>query len=147
MDGTTVASVDNRKKILAKKDGALTVQVRNIRQPVVKVNLDVRSVIESIIPQSAAKHPQQLLTAQLGNNNTIVHPVVIVDVEGVMCRALLDTGAGSSYASAALLDKLPKRESKRETRKVEIMLGTTTREMELRTINVKASSGQFSKGL
>ena len=147
MDGTTVASVDNRKKILAKKDGALTVQVRNIRQPVVKVNLDVRSVIESIIPQSAAKHPQQLLTAQLGNNHTIVHPVVIVDVEGVMCRALLDTGAGSSYASAALLDKLPKRESKRETRKVEIMLGTTTREMELRTINVKASSGQFSKGL
>ncbi|XP_048580704.1 uncharacterized protein LOC116619237 isoform X2 [Nematostella vectensis] len=40
----------------------------------------------------------------------VVYPVVIVDVEGIKCRALLDTGAGSSYASAALLDRLKKRQ-------------------------------------
>ena len=55
----------------------------------------------------------QLLTAT-GKNGHVVYPVVIVRVEGVLCHALLDTGAGSSYASAALdsdytlLDKLPK---------------------------------------
>jgi hypothetical protein len=126
------------------KDGALTLQVRNIRQRVVEVNLNVRSAIESIIPRFVANHLQERVTAQHSNNNTIVYPVVIVDVEGVKCRALLNTGADSSYTSAALLDKLPKRESKRETQKVEMMLGTTTREMELQTINVKANSGQFS---
>jgi hypothetical protein len=44
----------------------------------------------------------------------VTHPVVIVEVEGVKCRALLDTGAGSSYSSAALLDRIPKRPSKKE---------------------------------
>ena len=48
----------------------------------------------------------QLLTTT-GKNGRVVYPVVKVSVEGVLCRALLDTGAGSSYASAALLDKLP----------------------------------------
>ena len=38
------------------------------------------------------------------NNCLVVYPVVIVQVEGVKCQVLLDTAAGSSYASAALLD-------------------------------------------
>ena len=35
----------------------------------------------------------------------VVYPVVVVEVAGVKCRALRDCGAGSSYASAALLKK------------------------------------------
>ena len=46
----------------------------------------------------------QLLTATCSSHNAIVYPVIIVEVEGVKCRALLDTAAGSSYASATLLD-------------------------------------------
>lgn len=57
----------------------------------------------------------KLLTAT-GKNGRVVYPVVKVNVEGVLCRALLDTGAGSSYASAALLDKLPKRSRAKEIR-------------------------------
>ena len=87
---------------------------------------------------------ERLLTVQHGSNIVVTYPVVIVEVEGIKCRALLDTGAGSSYASAALLDRLPKRESKRETRKIEMMLGTTTREMELQTVNIKRTFSQFS---
>ena len=48
----------------------------------------------------------------------VIYPVVIVQVEGIKCRALLDTGAGSSYASAALLDQLSKHRVERETRKI-----------------------------
>ena len=86
----------------------------------------------------------KLLTAQSHCENTVVYPVVIVDVEGVKCPALLDMGAGNSYASAALLDRMSKRESKRETKKIEMMLGTTTWEMEQQTITVKGISEQFS---
>lgn len=74
----------------------------------------------------------------------VIYPVVIVQVEGMKCRALLDTGAGSSYASAALLDRLSKRQVKRETRKIEMMLGATTREVELSQIEIRATDGTFS---
>ena len=34
----------------------------------------------------------------------VVYPVVVVEVDGIRCRALLDTGAGSSYGSATLIE-------------------------------------------
>ena len=46
------------------------------------------------------------MTATAENDNAVIYPVVVVKVEGVKCRALLDTGAGSSYASAALLNQV-----------------------------------------
>ena len=82
----------------------------------------------------------QLLTAT-GKNGRVVYPVVKVNVEGVLCRALLDTGAGSSYALAALLNKLPKRSLAKEVRRIEMMLGATIREVELSTIKVRSIEG------
>lgn len=35
-----------------------------------------------------------------------MYPGVIVEVQGIKCRALLDTGAGRSYVFAALLDRV-----------------------------------------
>lgn len=62
-------------------------------------------------------------------------------MEGVLCRTLLNTGAGSSYASAALLDKLPKRSRAKEVSRIETLLGATTREVELSTIKVRSIEG------
>ena len=36
----------------------------------------------------------------------MVYLVVVVEVDGIRCSALLDMGAGSSYTSAALISKL-----------------------------------------
>ena len=47
---------------------------------------------------------QQMLVAQ--GEGKVIYPVVVVKAGGIICRALLDTGAGSSYASAALLQRL-----------------------------------------
>ena len=60
-----------------------------------------------------------------------------------MCRALLDTGAGSSYPSDALLRLLSKRKPRKETRRIEMMLGALTKQVELSTISVKALDGRF----
>ena len=49
---------------------------------------------------------KQLMTATSAGKTAVIHSVVVVIVQGVRCRALLDTGAGSSYASAALLSLL-----------------------------------------
>lgn len=44
----------------------------------------------------------------------VTYQVVIVGVQGIKCRALLDTGAGRSYASAALLDRVLSGKRKKE---------------------------------
>ena len=63
----------------------------------------------------------------------------MVDVEGVTCHALLDTRAGSSYASATLLDRI----GVHQVRKIEMMLGVTTREVELTSVSVSTLAGNF----
>ena len=62
----------------------------------------------------------------------------------VLVPTLPDTGAGSSYASAALLNRLPKHRVKRETKKIEVMLETTTPEVELSQVETSATDGTFS---
>ena len=56
---------------------------------------------------------------------------------------MLDTGAGSSYASAALLDHVEARPGKRQVRKIEMMLGVATREVELTHVKVASLEGEF----
>ena len=85
----------------------------------------------------------QLLTAMCSSHNSVVYPVIIVEVEGVKCRALLDTSAGSSYASATLLDRVGARPGKRQVRRIEMMLGVATREVELTSVNVANLKGDF----
>ena len=69
--------------------------------------------------------------------------MVVVDVGGIQCQALLDTGAGSSYASAALLDRLGKQPVRKEFRRIELMLSTTEREIKVHKVVIKSLPGDF----
>ena len=84
------------------------------------------------------------MTATSAGKTAVIHPVVIVKVLGVKCRALLDTGAGSSYASAALLNLLQVRPYHREVRQIEMMLGAVTKQVEIFQVQVSSTSGDFS---
>ena len=46
--------------------------------------------------------------------SSVTYPVVVVEVCGIRCRALLDTGVGNSYASAALLGRIGKQPVRKE---------------------------------
>ena len=61
------------------------------------------SICENI---SGYKKPEHMLVAT--GKSSVTYPLVVVEVCGIRCRALLDTGAGSSCASAALLDRIGK---------------------------------------
>lgn len=74
----------------------------------------------------------------------MTYPVVVVEVEEIKCRALLDTGARSSYASAALLDRISSSNHKKEIQRMEMLLGASTREVELATITISDVNGKFS---
>ena len=63
----------------------------------------------------------QLLTASCNENRSACYPVVVVvGIDGIKCRALLDTGAGSSYASSGLIDMLKIKSMKVERRRIEM---------------------------
>ena len=53
---------------------------------------------------------------------TVTYPVVVVKVNGIKCRALLDTGAGSSYASSTLVDLIGKKPLRVEHKRIEMMM-------------------------
>ena len=71
------------------------------------------------------------------NEMSVIYPVVVIRVEGILCRALLDTGSGSSYVSAELSKRVGKKPSKRETRTVDMMLHSTTRKIETYELQVE----------
>ena len=83
------------------------------------------------------------MTAAQNGDGPVVYPVVVVEVAGVKCRALLDSGAGSSYASAALLKKIGAKLHHSGMRKIEMMLGSVNRTMEVYRIKLQSINGDF----
>ena len=73
----------------------------------------------------------------------IVYPVVVVEVEGIVCRALLDTGAGSSYASATLIERLNRQPDHKEYKKIEMMT-STSQKIEMYKARISNIKGDFS---
>ncbi len=78
----------------------------------------------------------QMLVA--AGKSSVIYPVVVVLVDGIKCRALLDSGSGSSYASSSLVEKLKKRPARTEHKHIEMMICSTTQKV--RSYEVKISS-------
>ena len=83
------------------------------------------------------------MTAQNKGSEQVIYPVVVVDVNGVKCRALLDTGAGSSYASSAILDHLGIRPIREEFKRIEMMLGSTSKVTGVYGVTISSLNGKF----
>ena len=83
-----------------------------------------------------------MMAAQNGDG-PVVYPVVVVEVAGVKRRALLDSGAGSSYTSAALLKKIGAKLHHSGMRKIEMMLGSVNGTMEVYRIKLQSMNGDF----
>ena len=72
----------------------------------------------------------------------LIYPAVVVKAGGVMCRALLDTGAGSSYASADL-DCLNSKPERREFRNIEMRMQTSNKIIAIHKVQVTDVNGTF----
>ena len=87
------------------------------------------------------------MSAHGKEDSQVVYPTVIIEVDGIKVRALLDTGSGSSYASSKLIDMLKKRPKEVQTKRIEMMLGSTTTKLEIYPVTITAINGQFSMGV
>ena len=59
-----------------------------------------------------------------------------VKVNYITCRALLDTGAGSSYQSSALLGRLNIQPVRKETKRIEMMMHSIVRKIDVFVIEI-----------
>ena len=70
--------------------------------------------------------------------------MVTVDVNGVKYRALLDTGAGSSYASSTLLDCLHLYPIRQQFKHIEMMFGTSNKAIDIYGLQIRSVDGKFT---
>ena len=59
------------------------------------------------------------------------YAAVIVEVNNVICRALLDTDTLSSYVSLTLLEKMNTKPFRKETKCIEMMMYSTVRKIDV----------------
>ena len=71
----------------------------------------------------------------------VCHPIVLVKLNGVICRALLDTGATASYASGYILDRLNLVPSRTLTRRIQTIVGIVTKRTETYNAQVSDTKG------
>ena len=98
----------------------------------------------SICESPKESRPEGFMIAQRLEENKVIYPVVQINVDGIRTRALLDTGAGSSYASAKLIEALRKKPKEGKTKQIEMMLGLTTMKIEIHSANVQSIDNEFS---
>ena len=77
------------------------------------------------------------------DNNEGIMPMLTVKVDGITCRALIDTGAGSSYASAKLLDLLKKKPSETKTKRVDMPISSKVTKLEMYDTVVESLDGSY----
>ena len=73
----------------------------------------------------------------------VIHRVVLVNVNNIICKALLETGARSSYAPTALLDRLKLKPIKKETKDIDMMMPSTTKKLEIYEVEKSELSEKF----
>ena len=131
-----VVSVSDRRKVLSNKHLCFNCTGEKHRAS------DCRSRIQcyhckrrhhTSICDKLADNPK--LLCQPSSKN-VVYPVVVVKVEGVKCRALLDTGSGSSFASSTLLNTIGKKALRQEFKSIEMMLQTATRKIDVYEVEI-----------
>ena len=97
----------------------------------------------SICDQTNTASVGRFLTAQDKGTGKVIYPVVVVEVNGIKCRALLDTGAGSSYASSAILDHLRIKPLREEFKRIEMMLGSVNKAIGVYGVTIDSLDGNF----
>ena len=65
-------------------------------------------------------------------------------MNGVKCRALLDTRAGSFYASSTLLDCLYLRPIRQQFKRIEMMCVTSNKAIDIYDLQIRSVDGKFT---
>ena len=79
-----------------------------------------------------------------GEKSEGIFPIVVVEVNGVRCRAIIDSGAGSSYVSAKLISLLKVKPVDVETKNIDMLIASKAARFEVYNLEFNSLDHQFS---
>ena len=79
-----------------------------------------------------------------GEKSEGIFPIVVVEVNGVRCRALIDSGAGSSYVSAKLINVLKVKPVDVETKNIDMLIASKAARFEVYNLEFNSLDHLFS---
>ena len=77
------------------------------------------------------------------NGGAVTHPLVVVRVNGVKCRALMDSGSGTCYASAKLIELAKSKPVEFHNKNIEMLLSSVTKEVEIHDLKITSTVSNF----
>ena len=146
-----VSDVEDRKRILIEKRLCFNCAKPNCRVSRCPSNARCRRCqskhhtslhVDSPIEQDTANDSKKnALTANIEGEGLL--PIIVVEVNGVKCRALVDSGAGSSYASRTILNMIQAKSTKTEYQTIEMMLTSKKVLLHKYKANVASLDGNY----
>ena len=77
------------------------------------------------------------------NTSLVTHPALVIEVEGIKCRALIDTGAGSSYASSKPISKINKKPIRKESKRIKTLMQSVVKKAEIYQFEIGDTKQEF----
>jgi hypothetical protein len=144
-DCQKVTTVSDRKQILAKKHLCFNCALGSHQAAKCQSRISCQKCGKrhhtSICDKQTNEERKIALTANgVGEG---VFPVVLLKVDGITTRALIDSGSNSSYVSAKVADMMSKKPSESMTRQVEMLMGTHTTRLDLYDADLSSIDGEF----
>lgn len=138
----TVKDIEERKKIMSKKQLCFNCTKGDHRAGDCKSrncyncnNRHHTSICNR--PKKSERSPAMCSSS----SGSVVFPILVVKVNGVKCRALVDNCSGSSYASSTLIELMKIKPVRKESRSIETLMHTTSRKIEIYKVKVSSVLG------
>ena len=82
------------------------------------------------------------------NSNDCAYPVVIINIEAIKCRALVDTGSGANYVSSTIINlinrKINKKQIKSVPKKIVTLISSSMKNIPVYSVEIKDINNEFS---
>lgn len=145
---SVVKTPGERKQVLAKKRLYYNCTVSSRRAAECRSTATCQFCAErhhtSICASTNDGQTEGFMTTLHPEENEVMYPEVLIEVDGMRTRNLLDTGVGSSYVSAKLVEAWKTKPKEVKTKRIEMMLGATTMKGEIYSANIKSIDGELS---
>ena len=105
-------------------------------------NVITRQFVNANTLQAGSDDKETLMKANRSNKGILLIIPIIVD--GITCCTLIDTGAGSLYASGKLTDSLKKKPCQTKTKQVDMLVSSQVTRLEVYNTLIESLDGNFT---
>ena len=145
---TKVTSTTARKQILSKKRLCFNCAAGNHKASDCPSKASCRKCDKrhhtSICDKSDGENPKKDVAMTTCQKSEAIFPIVVVEVNGIKCRALIDSGAGSSYVSTKLIELLKLKPSQTLVKNIDMLMASKTSKLEIYDMKLDSLNGSFS---